>query len=68
LLNWPAIYTDRDFEVPAVKLFVVIAAKGLQFAKPEARHVAAMVFDVMDDGCGHGTAFSLAEFAQGMLP
>jgi hypothetical protein len=64
LLNWPAVHTDRDFEVPAVKLFVVVATKGLQRTKPKRGHVAVMRGDVMRDHCGHSAAFGFAHLAQ----
>ena len=43
---------------------MVVAAKGLQFAKPELGDITVVWFAVMDDGCGHGAAFGCAEFAQ----
>jgi hypothetical protein len=44
-------------------------AKGLQFTKPESSYVTTVILAVVHDfGNGDDTAFSPAQFAQGMLP
>jgi hypothetical protein len=49
LFDWPSIGPNLNAMVATVDAFMVRAAKGLQFAKPKRRDVAAMVFAVVDD-------------------
>jgi hypothetical protein len=45
---------------------MVVAAKGLQRTKPKRCDVAAMVFDVVDDGGDGDATFGFAKLAQWM--
>jgi hypothetical protein len=68
LFNWPSSggidpWTVVDATMDAL---MVLAAQALQCTKPEACHVAAMVFDVVHDGSDDGAAFGFAHLAQGM--
>jgi hypothetical protein len=47
-----------------MQLFMVFAAKGLQYAEPKLHRIAVVILDVMDDVGGHGATFRGAEFAQ----
>jgi len=50
--------------VATMQAFMVHAAKALHCAKPEARHVAVMILDVVHHFGDGDAAFALAEFAQ----
>jgi len=52
-----------DFEVSAVKLFVMVTTQTLQFTKPKRCHVAAVILDVVDDFGGHDAALGFAHRA-----
>jgi hypothetical protein len=66
LFDRPTIHTNFDTVVATVDTFMVGAAQALQCAKPEARHVAIVWFDMVHDVGQHGAAFGFTQFAQGM--
>jgi len=64
LFDWPSVGPNLDTMVATMQAFMVHAAKALHCAKPEARHVAVMILDVVHHFGDGDAAFALAEFAQ----
>jgi hypothetical protein len=53
-----------DFEISAVKTFVVVTAQALQCAKPKLGDIAIVRFAVVHDFGRDGAAFDFAHLAQ----
>ena len=47
-----------------MKLFMVLAAKRLQCAKPELHRIAVVILDVVHDVGRYGATFGFAQFAE----